>query len=94
MYRHFKRAVVMFCAAALLFIFVFYIRQEDPSVNRITQLTSEAYVALIGARTETNEEPFRGECRIEDAAVPYDEKSRTYYVSQSLASADYDGNLT
>ncbi len=93
MYRTFKRAFVVFCAAALLFAFVFYIRQEDPSANRITQLTPEAYDALIGAQTETDEEPFRGECRIEDTSVPYDEKSRTYYVAQSMDTAAYDGGL-
>ncbi len=93
MYGYFKRAFAVFCAAALLFAFVFYIRQEDPSANRITQLTPEAYDALIGAQTETDEEPFRGECRIEDTSVPYDEKSRTYYVAQSMDTAAYDGGL-
>lgn len=94
MYRTIKRAFVVFCACALLLTFVFYIRQEDPSVNRIALLTPEAYAALVGAQTETSDEPFRGECRIEDTAVPYDEKSRTYYVPQSMETAVYDGDLT
>lgn len=94
MYRSVKRAFVVFCVCTLLFSFLFYIRQEDPSANRITLLTPEACAALVDAQTETSEEPFRGECRIEDTAVPYDEKSRTYYVPQSMETAAYDGDLT
>ena len=64
------------------------------SSNHIQTASAEDCEALISDKRLGGDDEFSGTLCINGIEAPYDEKTQTYYVPQSLKTEGYDGKLT